>query len=182
MSYVREHLWNVGWASLPFVTAAFDAPGDVWAARRVDRRRPHEPRGQPRQPHPGSHVPRDVRARLRRAAPFSPSRPAPARARSRRTLAPMFGASLAALGAARRRGPGAPSVRRAARRRVRRRAARGGRPARGPASAAAARAHPRRRHSRRAGTSYRTTPRRRCPLLDLMGATHDRLYARLFQS
>src|SRR6516165_2181582 len=30
-TYVGGHLWNVGWASLPFVTAAFESPGDVWA-------------------------------------------------------------------------------------------------------------------------------------------------------
>ena len=53
---------------------------------------------EPREPHAGARVPGDVRADLRRAAPCSPSRPRDARGSVSAHLAPMFGASLAALG------------------------------------------------------------------------------------
>ncbi len=170
----------MGGASLPFVTAAFDAPGDVWAldawtdatltshvANRASRTQG-----------------RTFLATCARIFDEPPVLALAARARAREVaahVAPMFGASLAALGAARHevqalhlyialRGVASAAVRLGVV---------------GPHEAQRLQ----RRHGRtldavlaacadlvpgEAATAF--------PLLDLMGATHDRLYARLFQS
>src|SRR5882672_7797929 len=98
--YVREHLWNVGWASLPFVTAAFDAPGDVWA---LDSWADAALTG-----HVQNRASRTQgRTFLSTCAQIFDEPPVlalAARARAREVsahLAPVFGSALAALGAAR---------------------------------------------------------------------------------
>jgi urease accessory protein len=179
-AYVREHLWNVGWASLPFLTAAFDAPGDVWAldawadatiishvANRASRTQG-----------------RTFLATCAQIFDEPPVLAMASRARTREVsahLAPVFGASLAALGAARHEAQALHLY--VALRGVASAAVRLG--VVGPHEAQRLQ----RRHSRTldavlaacenvapddAATAF--------PLLDLMGATHDRLYARLFQS
>jgi urease accessory protein len=179
-AYVREHLWNVGYASLPFVGAAFDATGEVWAldawidatllnhvANRASRTQG-----------------RAFLATCSRVFDHPVVQDLAARARARESashLAPMFGAALAALGASRNetlalhlygslRGIASAAVRlgvvgphEAARLQLRHAATLDGVLAEcealSPESAATV-----------------------APLHDILGATHDRLYARLFQS
>jgi urease accessory protein len=179
-AYVREHLWNVGWASLPFVTAAFDTPADVWAvdawadaaitnhvANRASRTQG-----------------RTFIAACARIFDDGALAALSARARTRGVpahLAPIFGASLAALGATRRevqalhlyvalRGITSAAVRLglAGPHEAQRLQRNHGRTL-DAVSAACGDLRP-----DEAATAF--------PLLDLMGATHDRLYARLFQS
>jgi urease accessory protein len=178
--YVGEHLWNVGWASLPFVTAAFDAPGDVWAldawndaaitshvANRASRTQG-----------------RTFLATCARIFDDPPVLALAARARTREVsahLAPVFGASLAALGASRHEAQALHLYL----------ALRG-------VSSAAVRLgivgpHEAQRLQRSHGSTLDGVlaacgdlapddAATAFPLLDMMGATHDRLYARLFQS
>ena len=179
-TYVGGHLWNVGWASLPFVTAAFESPGDVWAldawndaamtnhvANRASRTQG-----------------RAFLATCARIFDEPPLAAMAARARARDVsahLAPVFGASLASLGAGRHetqalylyvalRGVTSAAVRLGLL---------------GP--------HEAQRLQRCHGRTLDAvldacaslTPDEAAtafPLLDVMGATHDRLYARLFQS
>jgi urease accessory protein len=179
-AYVGEHVWNVGWASLPFVTAAFDAPGEVWAldawndaaitshvANRASRTQG-----------------RTFLATCARIFDELPLAAMAARARTRDVsahLGPVFGASLASLGATRHevqalylyvalRGVVGAAVRLGLV---------------GP--------HQGQRLLRRHGRTLDAvlaacaslTPDEAAtasPVLDLMGATHDRLYTRLFQS
>jgi urease accessory protein len=178
--YVREHLWNVGCASLPFMTAAFDAPGDVWAidawtdatltshvANRASRTQG-----------------RTFLATCARIFDEPPVLALASRARAREVpahVAPMFGASLASLGAARQEAQALHlyiALRGIASAAVRlgvvgpheaQRLQRGHGPTLDAILAACADLAP-----CDAATAF--------PLLDLMGATHDRLYARLFQS
>jgi urease accessory protein len=178
--YVRQHLWNVGRASLPFVAAAFDSPEKVWAldvwadatltshvANRASRTQG-----------------RTFLATCARAFEEPAVVALAARARTRGTaahIAPMFGAALAALGADRDealalhlymalRGVTSAAVRLGIF---------------GPLEA--------QRMQRRHGETLDAILRECAtltpddvavvaPLLDLMGATHDRLYVRLFQS
>lgn len=179
-AYVSEHLWNVGSAALPFVTAAFETPADVWildawadaaitshVANRASRTQG-----------------RTFLAACARIFDDESVLALAARARTREVsahLAPVFGASLAALGATRQeaqalhlhmalRGVTSAAVRLGLvgpheAQRLQRSHARtldavsGACAALLPADAATA-----------------------SPLLNLMGATHNRLYARLFQS
>jgi urease accessory protein len=180
-AYVGEHLWNVGTSSLPFVAAAFDAPDAVWdldawidatltnhVANRASRT-----------------LGRTFLATCARIFDDAPLTALAARARARGAvashLAPVFGASLASLGASRQdalalhvymalRGVASAAVRLGVV---------------GPNEA--------QRLQRRHGETLDAvlaqcsalTPddvATTAPLLDLMAATHDRLYARLFQS
>jgi urease accessory protein len=179
-AYIGEHLWNVGSASLPFVTAAFDAPGEVdaldaWTDATVTS-------------HVANRASRTQgRTFLSTCAqifdePFVLD--LASRARSRKVpahLAPVFGASLAALGASRAetqalhlyialRGVTSAAVRLGVV---------------GP--------HEAQRLQRGHGGTLDAVlaecadlapadAATAFPVLDIMGATHDRLYARLFQS
>jgi urease accessory protein len=179
-AYVGEHLWNVGRASLPFVTAAFDGPGEVWAldawsdaaitshvANRASRTQG-----------------RTFLATCARIFDEPPVTAMAARARARQVpahLGPVFGATLAALGAARREAQALflyVAVRGVTSAAVRlglvgpheaQRLQRGHGPTLDAVLAACAGLAP--------GDAATASP-----LLDIMGATHDRLYARLFQS
>lgn len=178
--YVRESLWNVGRASLPFVAAAFDAPGEVWALDAwVDATLTS---------HVANRASRTQGRTFLATCARTFEEPAiavlAARARTREAaahLAPMFGASLASLGALRRdalalhlyvalRGVMSAAVRLGIV---------------GP--------HEAQRLQRRHGDTLDAVlaecatlaPEDAAvvaPLLDVMGATHDRLYVRLFQS
>ncbi|HEY4014418.1 MAG TPA: urease accessory UreF family protein [Polyangiaceae bacterium] len=178
--FVRAHLWNVGTASLPFVGAAHDAPRDVWALdARVDAFLTH---------HVANRASRTQgRAFAATCArvfddPFLAALASGARAREATAHhGPIFGAALAAIGIGRRdtlalhmylalRGVASAAVRLGlagpleAQRLQERHAATldhvlGDCAALGPDAAASS-----------------------APLLDVLGATHDRLYARLFQS
>jgi urease accessory protein len=178
--YVREHLWNVGRASLPFVAAAFDAPGEIWALdARVDATLTS---------HVANRASRTQGRTFLAACARTFEDPLvvalAARARSRETaahLAPVFGASLAALGAGRDdalslhlflalRGVTSAAVRLGIV---------------GP--------HEAQRLQLRHGATMDAVLAECAdlrpddaavvaPLLDVMGATHDRLYVRLFQS
>ncbi len=179
-AYVREHLWNVGHASLPCGAAAFDAPGDVWAldawadatltshvANRASRTQG-----------------RTFLATCAQVFDESIVLALAARARAREVrahLAPVFGASLAALGTSKNealalhlhsalRGVASAAVRLGVI---------------GPHEAQRLQ----RRHGRtldavlaECATLGQMDAATVSPLLDIMGATHDRLYARLFQS
>jgi urease accessory protein len=178
--YVREHLWNVGRASLPFVAAAFDAPGDVWALDAWIEATLTS--------HVANRASRTQGRTFVAACAQAFEEPAVAalasRARTREVaahLAPMFGACLCALGAERvdalalhlyfaMRGVVSAAVRLGVV---------------GP--------HEAQRLQRRHGcTLDAVLAECQCvdpsevavvaPLLDLLGATHDRLYVRLFQS
>jgi urease accessory protein len=179
-AYVREHLWNVGHASLPFLTAAFDAPDDVWtvdawadaAITNHVANRASRTQG------------RTFLAACARIFDDAPVALLAARARTRDVsahLAPVFGASLAALGASRREAQSLYLYT----------------ALRGVTSAAVrlglAGPHEAQRLQRSHGTTLDAVvgacadlrPEEAAtasPVLDLMGATHDRLYARLFQS
>jgi urease accessory protein len=178
--YVREYLWNVGRASLPYVGAAFDAPGAVWTIDEwVDASL-------------ASHVAnrasrtqgRTFVATCARAFEQPALVALAARARTREAaahIAPMFGASLAALGAERDEALGLHLY--LALRGVMSAAVRLG--IVGPNEA--------QRLQRRHGDTLdaalaewaNLTPDAAAvvaPLLEFMGATHDRLYVRLFQS
>jgi urease accessory protein len=178
--YVREHLWNVGRASLPFVAAAFDAPGDVWALDAwADATLTS---------HVANRASRTQGRTFVAACAQTFEQPAvvalAARARTREVsahLAPMFGASLCALGAERGetlalhlyftlRGVASAAVRLGVI---------------GP--------HEAQRLQRRQGRTLDAVLAECAivspadvaivaPLLDVLGATHDRLYVRLFQS
>lgn len=179
-AYVREHLWNVGRASLPFVAAAFDAPGDVWTLDAwVDATLTS---------HVANRASRTQGRTFLAACERVFEEPAvallSARARTRASaahIAPMFGASLAALGVERDHALGLHLY--VALRGVTSAAVRLG--IVGP--------HEAQRLQRRHGETLdavlaecaRLTPGEAAvvaPLLDIMGATHDCLYVRLFQS
>jgi urease accessory protein len=179
-AYVGEHLWNVGWASLPFVTAAFDAPGEVWAldawndaaitshvANRASRTQG-----------------RTFLATCARIFDEPPLTAMAARARTRDVsahLGPVFGASLASLGATRHEAQSLHLY--VALRGVVSAAVRLGLV--GPHQAQRLlRSHGRTLDAVLAACASLTPDEAATasPVLDLMGATHDRLYARLFQS
>jgi urease accessory protein len=183
-AFVREHLWNVGHAAMPFVAAAFERPAEVWAIdARADAMLT-------------SHVANRASRTQGRTFLATCARifdePAvsalAARARSRAPgervaahLAPVFGAALAALGATRSETSSLHLY--AALRGVSSAAVRLGLV--GPHEA-------QRLQQRHAATldevlgACAGVPAGDaavvCPLLEIMGATHDRLYARLFQS
>ncbi len=184
-AYLREHLWNVGQASLPFAGAAFDAPERVWPldawidATLVNHVANRASRTQGRTflatcgrifGEPG------VQALAARARERGDGHPAPTV-----HFAPVFGASAGMLGLERGealalflflalRGAASAAVRlgvtgpHEAQRMQRRHAA-----TLDAVLAECAALEP--------GEAAATSP-----LLDTMGATHDRLYARLFQS
>jgi urease accessory protein len=186
-AYVREHLWNVGRASLPFVAAAFDAPGEVWAIDAwVDATLTS---------HVANRASRTQGRTFLATCGHVFDEPAVlalhARARAREAtgeggrvaahLAPVFGAALAALGPSRAeclelhvflalRGLASAAVRlgvvgpHEAQRLLRRHAA--------TLDAVL----------EECATLSPGDAATVAPLLDLLGATHDRLYARLFQS
>ncbi len=179
-AYVREHLWNVGWASLPFVTAAFDAPGSVWAldawadAAITNHVQNRASRTQGR----------TFLATCAQIFDEPPVLALAARARAREVsahLAPVFGATLAALGASRDeaqalhlyialRGVASAAVRLGVV---------------GPHEAQRLQRSHGRTLDAVLGACANLGPDEAAtafPLLDVMGATHDRLYARLFQS
>jgi urease accessory protein len=192
-AYVREHLWNVGHASLPFVAAAFDAPGDVWAldswvdatltshvANRASRTQGRTFLATCGQVFDEAAV-RALHARARARGPREATGERGDGGRVAAHLAPVFGASLAALGVSRAeclelhvflalRGLASAAVRLGVV---------------GP--------HEAQRLLRRHGATLDAVLEECAtlspgdavtvaPLLDLLGATHDRLYARLFQS
>ncbi|HEX4448183.1 MAG TPA: urease accessory UreF family protein [Polyangiaceae bacterium] len=180
-AFVGEHLWSVGTASLPFVAAAFDAPDDVWGLdARVDATL-------------NNHVAnRASRTQGRTflatcARVFDDPRVGAMAARARARggvashLAPVFGASLASLGSDRHEALALHLYM----------------ALRGVASAAVRLGvvgpHEAQRLQRRHGETLDSVLEEcsglapddaatTAPLLDLMAATHDRLYARLFQS
>jgi urease accessory protein len=182
-AYVGEHLWNVGWASLPFVTAAFDAPHEVWALDAWN------------DASITSHVANRASRTQGRTFLATCARifddplhhcvlALSARARTRQVsahFAPVFGAVLAALGASRLevqalhlhlalRGVTSAAVRLGlAGPHEAQRLQRSHGPTLDAVLAACGSLAP-----DEAATAF--------PLLDMMGATHDRLYARLFQS
>jgi len=190
-AYVGEHLWNVGYGSLPIVGASFDAPGHVWVldafadamltnhvANRASRTQGRtflatcarifdEP----------AVLELAARSRARADAPSGTPRGGAVAAH----LGPVFGAAFAALGADRQetlalhlymalRGVASAAVRLGVV---------------GP--------HEAQRLQQRHATTLDAVlaecqslrPEDAAvvsPLLDIMAATHDRLYARLFQS
>jgi urease accessory protein len=178
--HIRAHLWNVGHTSLPFVRAACETPREVWT---IDARA---------DAFLTNHVANRASRTQGRAFVATCARvfdePAlaelAARARTREVfahLAPLFGASLAALGIERRdglalhlhlalRGIASAAVRlgivgpHEAQRLQRQHAT--------TLEAVLARCEP------LAPTEAATT----APLIDVFGATHDQLDARLFQS
>jgi urease accessory protein len=179
-AYVHAHLWNTGRASLPFVGAAYDLPRAVWALdARLDAQLT-------------SHVAnrasrtqgRAFLATCARVFDESAIAALGARAASREVaahLAVSFGAVLAALCVARRQALGLYLL--LALRSVASAAVRLG--IVGP--------HEAQRVQRRHGPTLDAVlaecealrPAQAAsvaPLLDVFGATHDRLYARLFQS
>jgi urease accessory protein len=182
-AFVREHLWNVGRAALPFVAAAFERPGDVWdldaladatltshVANRASRTQG-----------------RTFLATCARIFDEAPVRDLDARARARDDrrvpahLAPVFGAALAGLGATLDEASSLHLY--MALRSVASAAVRLGMV--GPHEA-------QRLQQRQAATLDEVLAACKgvepedaalvCPLLEIMAATHDRLYARLFQS
>jgi urease accessory protein len=179
-SYLRMHLWNVGNASLPFVAAAHDRPSDVWTIdRQVDAFLLN---------HVANRASRTQgRAFVATCASVFVESGVQLLARRSRVrdvachLAPIFGAALTALGIGRRdtlalylylalRGVASAAVRlgivgpHEAQRLLRRHA-----DTIDAVVACCAALLP---------DDVATT----APLIDLLGATHDRLYARLFQS
>ena len=179
-TYVGAHLWNVGWASLPFVTAAFEAPGEVWAldawndAAMTNQVANRASRTQGR-----AFV-----ATCARVFDKPPLGAMAARARTRDVaahLAPVFGASLASIGATRQetqalylyialRGITSAAVRLGLV---------------GPHAAQRLQQHHGGTLDAVLGACAGLAPDEAAtasPLLDVMAATHDRLYARLFQS
>jgi urease accessory protein len=178
--FVRAHLWNVGTAALPFVGAAHDSPHDVWKLdAKVDVFLTH---------HVANRASRTQGRALASTCarvfddPFLAALASGARARDATAHhAPVFGAALAAIGIGRRetlalhmylalRGVASAAVRLGllgpleAQRVQERHGATldhvlGECSALGPDDASSS-----------------------APLLDVLGATHDRLYARLFQS
>jgi len=144
-------------------------------------RLPHEPRGEPRQPHPGAR-PSPPRARAcSRARRSAGSTRRCARRRCEATTRRSSGPSSGRWGSRRWRRSGCSCTRRCA-----------GRPRRRCASASPARTRRsasstssglwRRGSWRSAGISRSTRVAQPAPLLDLFGSLHDRLYARLFLS
>lgn len=187
-AYVRESLWNTGAASLPFVTAAFRAPHDVWSVdARLDTTLTN---------HVANRASRTQgRTFLATCArifddPAVVAMAAKARARTDTEapsgkvaahLAPVFGASMAALGGSKEETPALYLYM----------------VLRGVVSAAVRLGvvgpHEAQRVQARHGATLDSVLAECasvapadaaivCPLLDIMGATHDRLYARLFQS
>ena len=188
--YAREHLWNVGQASLPFVAAAFETPGDVWALdAHIDATLTSHVANRASRTQGRTFLATCARifdepAVLALAARSRSSRsPAdePVRAKVAAHLAPVFGASLAALGATKDEALALHLY--MALRTVASAAVRLG--VVGP--------HEAQRLQQRHATTLDDVLARCaglrpddaalvCPLLEIMGATHDRLYARLFQS
>jgi urease accessory protein len=192
-AYVREHLWNVGHASLPFVAAAFETPDDVWALdARIDAtltshvaNRASRTQGRTflatcarvfDEPAilalaDRSRSPRSSRSRTDEAPPANVAA----------HIAPVFGASLASLGATKDEALGLHlhmALRAVASAAVRLGVV-------GPHEAQRLQ----RRHATTLDDVLAECAGLRpddaalvCPLLEIMGATHDRLYARLFQS
>jgi urease accessory protein len=185
-AFVGEHLWNVGHAALPFVAAAFERPGDVW---ELDART---------EAMLTSHVANRASRTQGRTFLATCARifeeaaihdlDVQARARGERGekrvtahVAPVFGAAMAALGATLDEASSLHLY--MALRSVASAAVRLGMV--GPHEA-------QRLQQRHAATldEVLTTCKTVgiedaalvCPLLEIMGATHDRLYARLFQS
>jgi len=185
--YAREHLWNVGYASLPFVSAAFAAPADVWAldvradATLTSHVANRASRTQGRTFLATSARIFDEPAVVALAARSGSRVDEAERPKVSAHLAPVFGAALSALGATKAetqtlylytalRGVASAAVRLGIV---------------GPHEA-------QRLQQRHAVTLDDILDE--CaglgpddaaivnPLLEIMGATHDRLYARLFQS
>ena len=192
--YAREHLWNVGHASLPFVSAAFEAPADVWALdARADATLTSHVANRASRTQGRTFLATCARIfdepalieLAERAAPAARSRgerdEQTPRASVSAHLAPVFGASMAALGAT--AGETRALFLYVALRGVASAAVRLG--VVGPHEA-------QRLQRRHAATLDEVLAE--CaglppddaaivsPLLEIMGATHDRLYARLFQS
>jgi urease accessory protein len=183
-AFVHEHLWNVGRAALPFVGAAFDRPETVWhldaladamltshVANRASRTQGRTFIATCARIFDAPSV-RDLDARARARVPSE---------KVAAHLAPVFGAAMAALGATRDEASALHLY--MALRCVASAAVRLGMV--GPHEA-------QRLQQRHAATLDQVLSACRagqpeeaavvCPLLEIMGATHDRLYARLFQS
>jgi urease accessory protein len=178
--YVRAHLWNVGHTSIPFVGAAHDCPADAWGlGQRIDAMLTN---------HVANRASRTQgRAFLATCAEVfaEPEIVALAtRARSRESkvhLAPMFGATLRAVGIARAetltlflhlalRGIVSAAVRLGVV---------------GPLEAQRLQMRHGETLDRVLADCSTLCPEHAAsvaPLHDVYGATHDRLYARLFQS
>ena len=179
-SHVRMHLWNTGNASLPFVAGAYERPSEVWSFdRQLDGLLLNHVANRASRTQGRAFV-------ATCASVFAESELQALVARSRARdvachLAPVFGASLAALGIQRRdtlalylylalRGVCSAAVRlgivgpNEAQRLIRGHA--------DTLDTVLARCA-----SLRPGDAATTAP-----LIDILGATHDRLYARLFQS
>ncbi len=179
-NYVDSFLWNVGTASLPFVAAAYDAPGTLW---QLDE-------------HIDAVLTNHVANRASRtqgrafaatcAEVFGASRlgSLAARVRSREVaahLAPIFGASLSILGLDRSETLGLHLY--LALRGVASAAVRLGIVGPHEAQRLLAERGPRLdailKRCESLGPDDAATA---APVVDIVGATHDRLYARLFQS
>jgi urease accessory protein len=181
--YLRAHLWNVAGASLPFVAEAHERPGDVWALdARVDAfvtnhvaNRASRTQGRTFAATCASVFDEAGRGALAAIAAVARTRQVTAH------WAPVFGAALAALGIERHealslhmylalRGTVSAALRlgivgpHEAQRLLERHMV-----TLDAALAACA--------ALRSGDAATTAP-----LFDVFGATHDRLYARLFQS
>jgi urease accessory protein len=179
-AYVRIQLWNVGNASLPFVAAAYDRAQDVWAIdARIDAFLTSHVANRASRTQGRAFV-----ATCARVFDEPPLASLAARARTRAVMAhfaPLFGASLRVLAIERRdalamhlylalRGLASAAIRLGVV---------------GPHEA-------QRLQERHAATldvvlaecaSLRESDAATtAPLVDVFGATHDRLYARLFQS
>jgi urease accessory protein len=179
-AFVRAHLWNVGTASVPFVGAAHDSPDRVWALdAQVDAFLVSHVANRASRTQGRAFAATCARVfeapRLAALASGARARPATAH------YAPVFGAAVASIGVGRRetlalhmylalRGVSSAAVRLGlvgpleAQRLQERHGPTidlvlGECSALGPDEAATS-----------------------APLLDVLGATHDRLYARLFQS
>jgi urease accessory protein len=191
--YAREHLWNVGHASLPFVGAAFETPGDVWALdARIDATLTSHVANRASRTQGRTFLatcarifdePAVLALAARSRSSRSPSSAAgeAACAKVAAHLAPVFGASLASLGATKDEALGLHLY--MALRGVTSAAVRLG--VVGPHEAQRLQ----QRHARTLDDVLAECAGLRpddaalvCPLLEIMGATHDRLYARLFQS
>jgi urease accessory protein len=179
-AYVRGWLWNVGYASLPFVTAAFDTPDGVWSLDAwIDATITSHVANRASRTQGRTFLATCVRTFDEPAIVALAAR---SRTRDVRAhFAPVFGASLAALGASREEA--AMLHLHTALRGVLSAAVRLG--VVGPHEA---------QSMQRRYTSTLDEVLAECgslsprdaatlfPLSDIMGATHDRLYARLFQS
>jgi urease accessory protein len=179
-TYIRVHLWNVGNASLPFVAAAYDQPDEVWAMdARIDAFLTNHVANRASRTQGRAFV-----ATCARVFDEPPLASFAARGRTRAVtahFAPLFGASLAVLAIERRdalalhlylalRGVALAAVRLGVV---------------GP--------HEAQRLLERHATTLDVVLMQcaslraddaatTAPLVDIFGATHDRLYSRLFQS